>query len=98
MVKTIKEFKDELRTIRRELYQSGEFADPRLIMSWLDRLVIALEEIAPKLDLMMVEIEQLSKRPAKAAATKKKAKKKVKKKIKKTKKKVKKKSKKKKRR
>lgn len=94
MVKTIKEFKDELRTIRRELYRSGGSADPRMIASWLDRLVITLEEIAPKLDLMMVEIEQLSKRPAKAAA-KKKTKKKVKKKVKK---KMRKKSKKKKRR
>jgi len=60
VVKTIKEFKEELKLIREDLYRSGEFADPKLIASWLDRLLVSLEEISPKLDLMMIEIEQLS--------------------------------------
>ena len=70
MVKTIKEFRDEIRAIRGELYRSGEYADPRLVASWLDRLLISLETLAPKLDLMMVEIEQLSKSSAKAPGKK----------------------------
>lgn len=98
MVKTIKEFKEELKLIRKDLYRSGEFADPKLIASWLDRLLVSLEDIAPKLDLMMIEIEQLSKSPGKVAPMKTKKKvKKVKKKPKKPAKKTKKKSKKKRR-
>lgn len=88
MVKTIKEFKSELKMLRKELYKSSEFADPKLIASWLDRLLISLEELSPKLDLMMIEIEQLSKTSGKAKPMKKrKAKKKPKKTAKKTKKK-----------
>jgi len=85
VVKTIKEFKSELKMIRKELYKSSEFADPKLVASWLDRLLISLEELSPKLDLMMIEIEQLSKSSGKAASGRK-AKKKSKKSRKKTKK------------
>ena len=85
MVKTIKEFKSELKIIRKELYRSAEFADPKLVASWLDRLLVSLEELSPKLDLMMIEIEQLSKSSGKTMPAKK-----TRKKIKKTKKKSKK--------
>ncbi len=61
MVKTIEEFGDEVKTIRREIYERGENADVRLVASWLDRLLISLESLAPKLDLMMLELEQLNK-------------------------------------
>jgi len=61
VVKTIEEFGDEVKTIRREIYERGENADVRLVASWLDRLLISLESLAPKLDLMMLELEQLNK-------------------------------------
>ena len=43
------------------MFKKGENADSKLLGSWLDRLLIALEGICPKLDLMMVEIEELNK-------------------------------------
>ncbi len=89
VVKTIKEFKDEVKMIRREMYRKGSYADTKLVASWLDRLLISLEEISPKLDLMMQDIEELNEAMDNCTCTprpkaKKKVKKKVKKKAKKT--------------
>jgi len=88
VVKTIVEFKDEIRMIRADMNRRGEFADTKLIASWLDRLLISLEAIAPQLDLMAIELEELvdavdalaSQKKAKSAGKKKPAKKKGKKK------------------
>ena len=109
MIKTVREFQDDLKALRAEMYQRGEFADTELVASWLDRLIISLDKLSVSLDLMAVEVEVLSKRPSKGGikikkaakkktkkkAAKKKAKKKPKKKAKKA---TKKKSKKKRRR
>jgi len=87
MVKTILEFKDELKSLRQDMSKSGESADAKLVASWVDRLVISLEELTPSLGLMREELNQLSeadeckcmpsKKPAKKKASKKVAKKKV---------------------
>jgi len=92
MVKTIKEFQDELRVIRQEMYDYGETADTEIVASWLDRLVISLGKLSSTLDLMAVEVGIMSKccgtqggkKKAKKAKPKKAARK-VKKKAKKTK-------------
>ncbi len=89
MVKTVREFRDELRAVREEMYEYGESADVELVASWLDRVVISLEKVSDTMELMGVEIEVLSKRPEQEF-TKKKAKKAVKKTVKKAKKAVKK--------
>lgn len=60
MVKTIKEFRDELRMIRQEMYEQGETADTELVASWLDRVVISLDKISSTLDLMAVEVDIMS--------------------------------------
>ncbi len=60
MVETVREFVDELKTLRREMYRRGEKADPKLVASWLDRLVISLEKFCPTLELMGVGLEQLA--------------------------------------
>jgi len=60
VVKTIEEFKDEVRLIRKEMYRKGEYADTKLVASWLDRLLISLEGVSIKLDLMMQDIEALN--------------------------------------
>lgn len=60
MVQTIREFLDEIRVIRKDMYLRGERADILLVASWLDRLVISLEKVAPTIDLMAEEIETLS--------------------------------------
>jgi len=52
MVETIDEFRDELGAIRDEMRQKGEKADARMVASWLDRLIIAMENLAPTLDMM----------------------------------------------
>lgn len=81
MVQTIKQFLDEIRMIRKDMYLRGERADTLLVASWLDRLVISLEKVAPTLDLMSEELDQLAK--ADMAKPKKKTKKVAKKKPKK---------------
>ncbi len=60
MVKTIKEFRDELRMIRQEMFEEGETADIELVASWLDRVVISLDKISSTLDLMAVEVDVMS--------------------------------------
>jgi len=85
MVKTIKEFRDELRMIRQEMYEQGETADAELVASWLDRVVISLDKLSSTLDLLAVEVDVMSKccgtqsartkKPKKAKKAKKKAKK-----------------------
>jgi hypothetical protein len=89
MVETIKEFKDEVKMIRTEMYKKGEYADAKLVASWLDRLLISLEKIAPKLDLMMIELEELNRAVSTAPSRKKKKKAGIKKKFKKAAKKIK---------
>ena len=64
MVKTIREFRDEMRVIREEMYDFGETADVELVASWLDRVVINLEKLCDTMELMGVELEIVSKRPA----------------------------------
>lgn len=61
MVKTIKEFRDELRAVRQEMYDYGETADTELVASWLDRLVISLDKLSSTLDLLAVEVDIMSK-------------------------------------
>lgn len=95
MVKTIKEFKDEMKTLRKEIYRKGKSADTKLVASWVDRLTISLAGVSPKLDLMMQDIEELNKAVSsmqgKTVKTKKKKgiKKKIKKAVKKVKRKIK---------
>lgn len=60
MVKTILEFKDELKTLRREMRKKGRKADTKLVASWVDKLVISLEGLTPSLGLMREELNQLA--------------------------------------
>ena len=60
MAKTVEEFKDDLRALRDEMYQSSDKADLKLIASYLDRLLMSLEELSDTLGIMSVEIETLS--------------------------------------
>lgn len=70
MVKTVREFRDELRAVREEMYEYGESADVELVASWLDRVVISLEKMSDTMELMGVELEIASKRPAAPVARK----------------------------
>jgi len=57
MVDTISEFQDELKSIRAEMQIRGSYADTKLVASWLDRLVVAIEKVAPTLDLIAEELD-----------------------------------------
>ena len=91
MVETVEEFADELKTLREEIKEKGRSADVKLIASWLDRLIIALEGITPAVGMMDEEMsvvsesegccecccgQEMKKKPAKKKATQKKGKKK----------------------
>ncbi len=59
MAETVEQFRDELRALRVDLYSSGENADVKLLASYIDRLIIALDDLAQNLDLMSVEVETM---------------------------------------
>jgi hypothetical protein len=60
MVKSIEEFRDELRSLRREMFENAETADLKLVASWVDRLVISLEGLSDSLELMDAGVDAVS--------------------------------------
>ena len=60
MVETISEFEDELKSIREEMKAKGAKADVKLVASWLDRLIIALENVTPTVELIDEEMGVVS--------------------------------------
>ncbi len=60
MVETISEFEDELKSIREEMKEKGAKADIKLVASWLDRLIIALESVTPTVELIDEEMGVVS--------------------------------------
>lgn len=82
MAETLRELVDEVKSIRQDIYARGEAADVKMLASWLDRLLISLEKAAPALELMSVELAEISEvieaiqQKRKAAGPAKKAKKK----------------------
>ena len=59
-MKTIEEFREELRTLRGDMYQNISTADLKLIASYLDRLIISLEGVSETLELTDSAVEALS--------------------------------------
>jgi len=60
MVKTIEEFREELRILREDMYQNISVADMKLLASYLDRLIISLEAVSETLELTDSAVETLS--------------------------------------
>lgn len=60
MVKTIEEFREELRVLRGDMYQNIGTADLKLIASYLDRLILSLEGVSETLELTDAAVETLS--------------------------------------
>jgi hypothetical protein len=60
MAKTIEDFREDLRLLRAELYQSGENADVKLLGSYIDRLLISLEGLADSLESIDISMEELA--------------------------------------
>ncbi len=80
MMKNFSEIREELKNIRREMYKTGGTADLKLVASYLDRVVLSLEDLTETLELMDVEMETVCecvecKPEPKAKAAKKKPKK-----------------------
>ncbi|MDD5172006.1 MAG: hypothetical protein PHF60_03130 [Candidatus ainarchaeum sp.] len=80
MMKSFSEIREELKNIRRDMYKTGGTADLKLIASYLDRVVLSLEDLTETLELMDVELETACecvecKPEKKAKAAKKKSKK-----------------------
>jgi len=60
MVKTVAEFKDEMRALRQEMFQNADRADMRLVASWVDRLTMALEDLSDSLEILTQSVETVS--------------------------------------
>lgn len=59
-MKTIEEFREDLRALREDMYQNISTADLKLIASYLDRLIISLEGVSETLELTDSAVETLS--------------------------------------
>ncbi len=60
MVKTLPEFRDDLRALREEMFSNAENADLKLVASWVDRLAMALEDLSVTLELMDQSVDTAS--------------------------------------
>jgi hypothetical protein len=60
MVKTVAEFKEDMKALRQEMYQNAETADLKLIASWVDKLVMSLEDLSETIELMSQGMEEVS--------------------------------------
>ena len=57
MMKNFADIREELKNIRRDMYKTGGTADLKLVASYLDRVVLSLEDLTETLELMDVEME-----------------------------------------
>lgn len=78
MTETVKEFRDELRQLREEMFVNADAADIKLVASYVDRLVLALDRLSESLEMMEAEMDTVSEAEAPRAATVKKPAKKAK--------------------
>ncbi len=56
-MKTLAEFRDEMKALRMEMFQNAEMADTKLVASWVDRLVLSLEGLADTVEMMGTELD-----------------------------------------
>lgn len=59
MTKTFAEIKDDLRFIREDIYRNAEKLDPKLLASYLDRMILSLEDLTDSLDVVDNEMDAL---------------------------------------
>ncbi|MFN7991343.1 MAG: hypothetical protein U0R44_04265 [Candidatus Micrarchaeia archaeon] len=59
MAKTFSEIRDELRSLKDEIFMSGENADMKLVASYLDRLVLSVDSLAETLEGLEASMEQI---------------------------------------
>ena len=57
MAKTFAEIRDELKSLRDEIYMAGEGADAKLVASYLDRLLMSLEGLTEALESMEASMD-----------------------------------------
>ena len=57
MPKTFSEIRDELKSLRDEIYMSGEGVDAKLVASYVDRLVMSLEGLTEALEEMEASVD-----------------------------------------
>ncbi len=60
MAKTIEEFREDLRLLKQDLYQNAEMMDIRLLASFLDRLIVSLDELSDRIEAAEISIEEMS--------------------------------------
>ena len=76
MAKTLAEIRDELKSLREDIFQGGESADTKMLASYLDRLLNSVDGLCEALESMESEIDTVCEccqmeapapKPAKAA-------------------------------
>ena len=60
MSETVEEFKDKLRVLREEMYSKGDRADSKLVASWLNQLILALDGLSDSIELHGTQLELLA--------------------------------------
>ena len=60
MAKSIEEFREDLRQLKADLYQNAENTDLRLLASYIDRLIISLDDLADRIEGVEISVEELA--------------------------------------
>lgn len=59
-MKTVSEIKDDLRALRDDMFRSGENVDAKLVASYLDRLLLSVEDLSQSLESLEAEVDTVS--------------------------------------
>ncbi|HSB46718.1 MAG TPA: hypothetical protein VLD37_01800 [Candidatus Bilamarchaeum sp.] len=60
-MKTLAEFRSDLKSLRDDMFNNSESMDVRLVASYLDRLVMHLEDLSETLEGMENEVDTMCK-------------------------------------
>jgi hypothetical protein len=61
LMKTLAEFRSDLKALRDDMFHNGENADVKLVASYLDRLVMHLEDLSETLEGMETGMDMMCK-------------------------------------
>ena len=57
MPKTFSEIRDDLKSLKDEMYSAGEGVDTKLLASFVDKLVASLEDMTDSLEAMEASVD-----------------------------------------
>jgi hypothetical protein len=60
-MKTVAEIRDDLKTLKEDIFRSGEAVDMKLLASYVDRLLMSVDDICTSIESMEAEVDTMCK-------------------------------------